>query len=68
LDSVGGTFLFVKAEVHRKGVLFPNGYVIGTEWGMKEGWDGIETEGLCYLARQIGYQCWGIANEAIHHV
>jgi len=50
VDSVGGTLLFVKGDVHRQGIGFTTSYVIGAEWEMEEGWDGIETEGLCYLA------------------
>ncbi|KAJ1560076.1 hypothetical protein HK096_010098, partial [Nowakowskiella sp. JEL0078] len=46
LDSVGGTFLLVKSQVFIDGVLFPPYNVIGTEWVLSEGWDGIETEGL----------------------
>ncbi|KAJ3297214.1 hypothetical protein HK104_000731 [Borealophlyctis nickersoniae] len=67
LDSVGGTFLFVRADVHRQGAVFPTLYVVGTEWDTVDGWDGIETEGLCFLARTIGYRCWGMPNMQITH-
>ncbi|GMF54088.1 unnamed protein product [Phytophthora fragariaefolia] len=67
LDSVGGTMLYVRAEVHRQGVLFPVHYVIGSEWG-REGYDGIETEGLCYTAHFLGYKCWGMPRDIIQHV
>ncbi|KAF4317894.1 hypothetical protein BBO99_00007727 [Phytophthora kernoviae] len=66
LDSVGGTMLYVRAEVHRQGVLFPAHYVIGSEWGM-EGYDGIETEGLCYSAHFLGFKCWGMPSDIIFH-
>ncbi|KAG7390950.1 hypothetical protein PHYBOEH_006820 [Phytophthora boehmeriae] len=66
LDSVGGTMLYVRADVHRQGVLFPAHYVIGSEWGA-EGYDGIETEGLCYSAHFLGYKCWGMPNDIIFH-
>jgi hypothetical protein len=56
-DSVGGTMLYVRAEVHRQGVLFPAHYIIGSEWD-EEGYDGIETEGLCYSAHFLGFKCW----------
>lgn len=62
LDSVGGTLLFVKAEIFRKGISFPPYYVIGADWDLMEGWDGIETEGICYVARTAGYKCWGMPN------
>ncbi|KAJ3010914.1 hypothetical protein HKX48_007132 [Thoreauomyces humboldtii] len=68
VDSVGGTVLFVKADVHRQGVLFPPFYAIGTEWDAVEGWDGIETEGLCYVARTLGYRCWAMPLEIVVHV
>uniref|UniRef100_M4BFC8 Glycosyltransferase family 62 protein n=1 Tax=Hyaloperonospora arabidopsidis (strain Emoy2) TaxID=559515 RepID=M4BFC8_HYAAE len=66
IDSVGGTMVYVRAEVHRQGILFPVHYVIGSEWG-REGYDGIETEGLCYTASFLGFKCWGMINEMIVH-
>eukprot|EP00644_Phytophthora_capsici_P015540 jgi/Phyca11/555134/estExt2_Genewise1Plus.C_PHYCAscaffold_700081 len=66
LDSVGGTMIYIRADIHRQGVIFPHNYVIGSEWG-REGYDGIETEGLCYSAHFLGYKCWGMPNEVIHH-
>ncbi|OWZ13137.1 hypothetical protein PHMEG_00013599 [Phytophthora megakarya] len=66
LDSVGATMLYVRADIHRQGVLFPMHYVIGSEWG-REGYDGIETEGLCYTAHFLGFKCWGMVNESIQH-
>lgn len=57
LDSVGGTMLYMKADVHRQGVLFPLHHVIGSEWE-SEGYDGIETEGICYVAHFLGFKCW----------
>ncbi|TMW66840.1 hypothetical protein Poli38472_011956 [Pythium oligandrum] len=66
LDSVGGTMLYVRADVHRQGVLFPHHFVIGSEW-TQEGYDGIETEGLCYSAHFLGYRCWGMPHEVIYH-
>ncbi|KAH7463172.1 Mannan polymerase complex subunit mnn9 [Phytophthora ramorum] len=66
LDSVGGAMLYVRADVHRQGVLFPAHYVIGSEWGA-EGYDGIETEGICYSAHFLGFKCWGMPKEIIFH-
>jgi hypothetical protein len=66
LDSVGGTMLYVRADVHRQGVIFPAHYIIGSEWS-EEGYDGIETEGLCYSAHFLGFKCWGLPNDAIFH-
>ncbi|KAF9966121.1 hypothetical protein BGZ70_003251 [Mortierella alpina] len=66
LDSVGGMVLFVRAEVHREGVAFTTNYVIGTGWH-HEGYDGIETEGLCYVAKFLGYKCWGMPHAIAVH-
>jgi len=66
LDSVGGTVLFVKSEVHKQGVIFPTDYIVGTEWDHL-GYDGIETEGLCYLAKTIGVSCWGMPHVVVEH-
>ncbi|KAF9136467.1 hypothetical protein BGX30_011170 [Mortierella sp. GBA39] len=66
LDSVGGTVLFVRGEVHREGVAFTTNYVIGAGWKY-EGYDGIETEGLCYVAGFLGYKCWGMPHAIAEH-
>ncbi|ODQ57227.1 glycosyltransferase family 62 protein [Wickerhamomyces anomalus NRRL Y-366-8] len=62
LNSVGGAVLFVKTEVFKQGIMFPPFYLIGTKWNRNDGFDGIETEGLCYQAKTIGYKCWGFPN------
>lgn len=67
LDSVGGAVLFAKSVVYKQGVVFPASYIVGTAWPRAEGYDGIETEGLCYLARPLGYKCWGMPNLVAHH-
>ncbi|KAG0023485.1 hypothetical protein BGZ81_008098 [Podila clonocystis] len=66
LDSVGGTVLFVRGEVHREGVAFTTNYVIGAGWKY-EGYDGIESEGLCYVAGFLGYKCWGMPHAIAEH-
>ena len=66
LDSVGGTVLFVRGEVHREGVAFTTNYVIGAGW-KHEGYDGIESEGLCYVAGFLGYKCWGMPHDIAEH-
>ncbi|KAG7660479.1 uncharacterized protein J8A68_006007, partial [[Candida] subhashii] len=58
LDSVGGAVLFAKSIVYKQGAIFPTSYIVGTTWDRSEGYDGIETEGLCYLAKPLGYSCW----------
>ncbi|KAL4161606.1 hypothetical protein PRNP1_002158 [Phytophthora ramorum] len=66
LDSVGGTMLYVNADVHRQGVLFTIHNVIGSEWA-EEGYDAIETEGLCYTAHFLGFKCWAMPQDLIVH-
>jgi mannan polymerase complexes MNN9 subunit len=66
LDSVGGTVLFVRGEVHREGVAFTTNYVIGAGWKY-EGYDGIESEVLCYVAGFLGYKCWGMPHAIAEH-
>ncbi|KAF9292744.1 hypothetical protein BGZ74_000185 [Mortierella antarctica] len=67
LDSVGGTVLFVRGEVHREGAAFTTNYVIGAGW-KHEGYDGIESEGLCYVAGFLGYKCWGMPHAIAEHI
>ncbi|KAG0010160.1 hypothetical protein BGZ81_002953 [Podila clonocystis] len=66
LDSVGGTVLFVRGEVHREGVAFATNSLIGTGW-KHEGYDGIESEGLCFTARFLGYKCWAMPHTISIH-
>lgn len=68
LDSVGGAVLFIKSTVLRQGVVFPTSYIVGSAWERKEGYDGIETEGVCYLAKPLGYECWAMPNLVAHHL
>ncbi|KAI0172467.1 glycosyltransferase family 62 protein [Hypoxylon sp. FL1284] len=67
LDSVGGTILYIKASLLRQGVNFPTSYIVGTTWP-HEGWVGIESEGLCYMASQLegGGTCFVLGGN--HHV
>lgn len=74
LDAVGGAMLLVRADVHRDGLIFPpylygqrsplvrdpNPWVSGTV-------GELETEGLGIMARDMGYQCWGLPNLEIRH-
>jgi len=72
MDSVGGTMLLVKADLHRDGLIFPP-YKYGVEstrmrnphlvWGQGE----IETEGLAMMAADMGVQCWGLPDCEILH-
>lgn len=67
LDSVGGTILFVKSVVYRQGIMFPPTYIVGTDWDRREGWDAIETEGLCYIAKAMNYKCMAMPNLVARH-
>ena len=66
LDSVGGTMLWVKASVHRDGVIFPVANIVGSDWH-RQGYVGLETEGICWLAKFLGYKCWGMPHTVIMH-
>jgi hypothetical protein len=74
LDSVGGTMLFIRADLHRDGLVFPP-YPYGAESpGIRKrnpylrGKRGeMETEGLAFMARDMGAQCWGLPNLEILH-
>lgn len=72
IDSVGGTALLIRADLHRDGLVFP-AFKYGVEsqiirkqhplWGRGE----IETEGLAAMAHDMGVQCWGLPDlELIH--
>ncbi len=75
LDSVGGTVLMIRADIHREGLIFPPfPYGGNHRLARRPGpWAGIgqageiETEGLGLMAADMGYQCWGLPDlEVIH--
>jgi len=49
-----------------KECFFPTEYIVGTDWE-HFGYDAIETEGICYLAKSIGAQCWGMPHVVVEH-
>ncbi|RYP92295.1 hypothetical protein DL770_001608 [Monosporascus sp. CRB-9-2] len=53
LDSVGGTILYIRSSLVHRGVSFPPFNIVGTMFG-HDGWAGIETGGICYMAKQLG--------------
>jgi ADP-heptose:LPS heptosyltransferase len=68
LDTVGGTMLLVRADVHRDGLVFP-AFLYGKESGsVREGRGELETEGLGIMAADMGYECWGMPHLEILHV
>lgn len=57
VDSVGGTALLVRADLHRDGLIFPSIPYRHL----------IETEGMAALARDMGTACWALpALEVVH--
>ena len=49
--------LLVRADLHREGLVFP-------PFSYKS---HIESEGLAFMARDMGYRCWGMPNLEIFH-
>ncbi|GBF97880.1 hypothetical protein Rsub_10235 [Raphidocelis subcapitata] len=66
VDSVGAGWLYVRSEVHRDGALFTTEPVIGAGWD-HPGYDGQESEGLCWVAKWLGYRCWLLTEEDVTH-
>jgi hypothetical protein len=58
VSGVGtGAMLLVRADLHREGLVFPPfSYKLH-----------IETERLAMVAKDMGYQCWGLPNLKIIH-
>ena len=72
LDTVGGTVLLVRADVHRDGLIFPCfPYGAANPAVRRPGPFGLggelETEGFGIMARDMGYQCWGMPNLEVLH-
>jgi peptide chain release factor subunit 1 len=74
LDSVGGTVLLVRADLHRDGLIFPP-FPYGSEspairrphpLGAQIRGE-LEIEGLGIMAIDMGYQCWGMPNLEVLH-
>jgi hypothetical protein len=75
LDTVGGTMLFIRADCHRDGLIFPP-FLYGRrnpkvrtrdDIHMPEAEGEIETEGLGILASDMNLECWGLPNLEIIH-
>ncbi len=73
LDAVGGTMLLVRADAHRNGLVFPPMlYGGGSRWARDphpvfRAPGEVETEGLGIMAKDMGYECWGMPNLEIVH-
>jgi hypothetical protein len=67
LDAVGGTVLWIRADLHRDGLVFPPFHYGRENLAAREGQGEIEAEGLGLLARDMGYTCWGMPNLEVRH-
>jgi hypothetical protein len=74
IDSVGGSVLLVRANLHRGGLIFPPFYFGDAQPRVRRlsphgsGEDGeIATEGLSLMAADIGIQYWAMPNSADLH-
>jgi hypothetical protein len=74
LDTVGGSVLLVRADLHRDGLIFPP-FLYGRAnplvrrpgpWGEPNAGE-IETEGFGLMAADMGHQCWGMPNLEVLH-
>jgi hypothetical protein len=66
LNAVGGTMLLIKADMHRDGLVFPTFYYGLPSEGIRPAGE-IETEGLAVMARDMGFECWGLPQLEIVH-
>ena len=74
LDSLGTTMLLIKADLHREGLVFP-AYLYGRRSPLARdpspydphGVGEVETEGLALMAKDMGYECWGMPQLEIVH-
>jgi hypothetical protein len=76
IESVGGTMLFIRADLHREGLVFPPFYLgrmherarrrrrLLPKWAIPILQflvpGEIETEGLAMMAHEMGIPCWGL--------
>jgi Anp1 len=74
LDSVGGTVLMIRADIHRDGLVFPSFPYGGASSAVRRPHPlgpavrgEIETEGLGIMAIDMGHQCWGMPNLEVRH-
>jgi GT2 family glycosyltransferase len=76
VDAVGGTMLLIRADLHREGLIFPP-YLYGRQSRYARdpspltggrGVGEVETEGLGIMAKDMGHECWALADLEIVHV
>jgi glycosyltransferase involved in cell wall biosynthesis len=74
LDAVGGAMLLVRADLHREGLVFPP-FLYGERSRFARdpnphtgtGAGEVESEGLGIMAKDMGYECWGMPNLEVVH-
>jgi peptide chain release factor subunit 1 len=59
--------LLVRADLHRKGLHFPESLYGAGNPLCRDVVGEIETEGLGIMAHDMGYRCWGLPNLEIRH-
>ena len=73
LDSVGGTVLLVRADLHRDGLVFPcfpygaRNPAVRRPGPLANVEGELETEGFGIMAIDMGHQCWGMPNLEVRH-
>jgi GT2 family glycosyltransferase len=67
LDSVGGTMLLVRADLHRDGLVFPPFAYGQKNHPLPPNTLSFETEGFALMARDMGHRCYGLPNLEIRH-
>jgi len=75
LDAVGGTMLFIRADLHRRGLIFPETLYGADNPRVRppdQRWDAdrpgeLETEGLGIMALDMNVQPWGLPDLEVLH-
>jgi hypothetical protein len=66
LHTVGGTVLWIRADIHRDGLIFPPYYYGHASLYMRQSGE-IETEGLGMMALDMGLEIWGMPHLEVLH-
>jgi hypothetical protein len=67
LDTVGGTMLLIRADLHRDGLIFPPFPYGRANPRARPDTPELETEGLGLMARDMGQRCYGLPRLEIRH-